>query len=124
MSARLMEVRTLEALRASIAKWQAIVDGLEVDKGDQNCALCKAFYSKVSGCIRCPVMKHTGMSVCDGTPYARFREWSMMNERAGVDTPLTPLSDEHTFGVARAQAMLDFLTSLLPGAESDAGAAP
>lgn len=69
---------TLDALRGSIAKWEAIVDGTGEDNGWKNCPLCLLFNNR-SGeitnkyCRGCPVAD-AGHTRCDHTPYADFVE--------------------------------------------------
>lgn len=97
-----MEAATLAALRGSIAKWRAIVEGTGEDGGIYNCPLCLKFNvpmpAKNLGCNGCPVFLATGQDSCSGTPYDEYS------------------SDE---GDTRelAQVELDFLISLLPEGE-------
>jgi hypothetical protein len=72
-----MDERTLEALKGSIAKWEAIVAGKGEDNGPVNCPLCHLFHSsyrKDGGeeCSGCPVYLKTGETGCSNTPYDRF----------------------------------------------------
>lgn len=94
-----MDAETLEALKGSIAKWEAIVAGTGVDKGPDNCPLCQRFW-RASNCIGCPVFEATGLINCGGTPYEDY-------ERAYDD------DDREARDVA-AREELDFLKSLLP----------
>lgn len=91
---------TLEALKGSIAKWEAIVAGTGTDQGPDNCPLCHLFWE--SGCDLCPVWRSTGMSACRSTPYQEYDDASY---NYGVASPQAK---------AAAQAELDFLRSLLP----------
>ena len=104
-----MDAETLEALKGSIAKWEAIVAGTMEDEGVDNCPLCQRFHAcfrTLPGecCQGCPVDAFSGRG-CAKTPYV---DWGQF----GVDKVST---DEHR---AAAQAELDFLKSLLPK-ESD-----
>lgn len=65
-----------KALRGSIAKWQAIVDGTGVDRGSANCPLCIAcgYGNEGIDCTKCPVFEHTGEWYCAHTPYADYDE--------------------------------------------------
>lgn len=94
-----MDPKTLIALRGSIAKWQAIVDGTGEDHGTANCPLCAMFYAGRDDCAGCPVRAHTGQPNCEDTPYMDYIE---AVEQSDADR------------VARAE--LAFLTSLLPDA--------
>lgn len=101
-----MDAKTLEALRGSIAKWEGIVAGEEVDDGGDNCPLCQIFNASTDrrdpACNGCPVRERTGMPFCSGSPYADAVD---AEEDEGAD------SDEYRVA---AQAELDFLKSLLP----------
>lgn len=102
-----MDTETLAALRGSIAKWRAIVEGTGEDKGIDNCPLCLKFNSRYPaknlGCNGCPVYQRTGQDSCSGTPYDEY-----LSDKRGT----TEL----------AQAELDFLISLLPEADPEAPA--
>lgn len=101
-----MSPETLEALRGSIAKWRAIVDGTGNDDSVHNCPLCQQFYDK--DCRGCPVYDRSGIRCCVGTPYVA---WCKL---FGSDTlPAGKIAYSHETKVA-AQAELDFLISLLP----------
>lgn len=91
-----MDNLTLEALRGSVKKWQAIVDGTGKNRGPSDCPLCKLFFF-VRLCVGCPVFERTGETGCGGTPYMDY-------EKHGE--------------LYLAQAELDFLISLLPEGES------
>lgn len=102
-TAQTMDAETLEALRGSIAKWEAIVAGTGKDDGIDNCALCSLFYTPADptdfmNCTGCPVMKVTGSMYCDGSPYETYRRTSPGSV------------DERDAAIAE----LDFLKSLLP----------
>lgn len=94
-----MPPETLEALRGSIAKWEAIVAGTGVDLGAENCPLCRKFNPDLrddhldDGCQGCPVREYTGENFCRSTPYD------------ACDDPPTK---------TQAQDELEFLKSLLP----------
>lgn len=109
-----MDAETLTALRGSIAKWQAIVDGTGIDDGCNNCPLCQKFNGEVLDrydgppeedhegawvCRGCPVAMATNRDHCGGSPYTSYC----------VDGKTS----------SRALAELNFLKSLLPpGVES------
>jgi hypothetical protein len=108
-----MDAETLEALRGSIAKWEAIVAGKGKDKGCANCPLCLKFnrghiHRDKSeslpeegpwNCAGCPVAEVTRRDYCEGSPYERYNIYATL--------PLVALEE------------LAFLKSLLPpGIES------
>lgn len=97
-----MDAKTLEALKGSIAKWEAIVAGTGEDNGAYNCPLCAMFMVEgVELCRGCPVRERTRHPGCGETPYDAFCR-------------AIPGSAQEA---AAAQAELDFLRSLLPPAE-------
>lgn len=87
-----MTPETLTALRGSIAKWEAIVNGTGQDKGTKNCPLCQMFFNVTGNCDGCPVKESSGQSGCDGTPYDHY------------DRDMPEIAEEE----------LEFLKSLLP----------
>lgn len=103
-----MDPNTLEALLGSIAKWEGIVKGTEVDRGVQNCPLCLRFAVPNESCKGCPVNDVTDGG-CNGSPYD---DWHQVNPWP-VDDPdaRAATTDDHR---AAAQAEVDFLKSLLP----------
>lgn len=73
-----MTKRGALALGQSVIKWVKIVDGKEQAQGYDNCPLCRLYHlSGTASCSsKCPVVIHTGMDNCEGTPYADFIEIS------------------------------------------------
>ena len=65
------ETRT--ALEGSIAKWQRIVDGSDIDRGASNCSLCSLFYFQFQQCNGCPVSEATGDICCRHSPYVDYK---------------------------------------------------
>ena len=49
-------------------KWIPIRDGVYVDRGASNCALCSVYYTDFD-CDDCPIYLRTGESFCRNTPY-------------------------------------------------------
>lgn len=101
-----MDERTLEALKASIAKWErnAQVDYLSDAKvNGSDCPLCGLFVD--DDCIGCPVHESTRNS-CHGTPYDEA--WLQKSLRHNLEA----------FRKA-ALAEVEFLKSLLPEGERD-----
>ena len=61
-----------EALEKSIQKWDSIADGIGIDCGFRNCALCKLYIMRRSyTCKGCPVSDFTGAGCC-GSPYDKW----------------------------------------------------
>jgi hypothetical protein len=108
-----MPTETLEALRGSIRKWEAIVAGTGIDAGADNCDLCgqfNTFYLQGGKCtcFGCPVQTATGKHGCRGSPYEEYEDISSDDlDDADLDEKLKAL----------ARAELDFLKSLLPQEE-------
>ena len=106
-----MDAIALKALRESIAHWERNVAAEtpeDVRLGAENCACCVQFlFIPNVACTRCPISKKTGASFCWGTPNAAatraFRQWDQHRTAATRDA-----------WRSAAQAMLDFLRSLLP----------
>ncbi len=119
-----MDERTLEALKGSIAKWEAIVAGTDADRGTANCPLCKLFADTASigdACNGCPVKEKTGERGCNGTPYERWTDATKDLEGKWVPAIRREVprkgSKGHASAKRAAQAELDFLRSLLPEGE-------
>lgn len=86
-----------DALKASILKWQTIVEWLKLHPYDavycggvSTCGLCKLYFTK--DCEGCPVKAKTTRPGCCGTPYWTYKADPVLRN---------------------AQAELDFLKSLL-----------
>jgi len=66
----------LQALDGSIVKWQDIVAGDAIDKGDEDCPLCRHYRhnrtNMQANCDECPVSIDTGESLCQGSPYDQW----------------------------------------------------
>ncbi|WP_372570391.1 hypothetical protein [Ruegeria jejuensis] len=98
-----MDKRTLEALKASIEKWEknaTVERNTEALVGAISCPLCKLFMD--SCCRGCPVMERTGKPACDDTPYDDAVE--------ALDVFLPAFHEA-------ARAEVEFLKSLLPEGE-------
>jgi hypothetical protein len=66
-----MDAKTLEALDASIAKWDRVAEN-----GDANtfitssaCPLCDIFINPLGACAGCPVQRATRQVGCGGSPW-------------------------------------------------------
>ena len=106
-----MDDRTLEALRGSIEKWEAIERGDGQDLGISNCPLCHLFVEEC--CQDCPVGITTGLYGCNGSPYGEFRR--ALTDAAGevaVSIDEAPL-DEASRLKRLARDEREFLESLL-----------
>ena len=98
-----MDAKTLEALKGSIAKWEAITAGTEADLMADNCSLCQAFPC----CMGCPVAEKVEVDGCNKTPWVKWH-------RAMSDRDISDRKADTPKLVDLAQAELDFLRSLLP----------
>jgi len=103
-----MKPETLEALKASIAKWERLIVSGAVSSGAPGCPLCQLFNrastSEEKQCVGCPVFAKTGKQACIGTPYGRhaaISSWSSISNAADKRR-------RHALSEAR------FLRSLLP----------
>ncbi len=97
-----MNKETLKALKGSIKKWEAIVEGTGTDEGYSNCPLCALFIG--DNCRECP-------TICSvNFPYGKWEE-HVNNEHwtKGTMEVYCPTCEE------LAQAELEHLKSLLPG---------
>lgn len=113
-----MTPETLAALKQSIHKWRMITDGLEEDRGTNNCALCRLF-RRFAECGDCPVKQFSGRNFCAGTPYLDDW-WSSMTDPQKYDFRyghgnLVAINDEQK---TAAKKEFDFLLSLLPPGET------
>lgn len=113
-----MDERTLTALQGSIKKWEEIVSGAVIDKGTENCPLCREFVNKEDpdkdngeGCYGCPVAAEMEESGCGGTPYDKWSSYMGENLKY-VGSPDRMVFDDRSKQLAQAE--LDFLKSLLP----------
>ncbi len=104
-----MDADTLAALRGSIAKWEGIINGTEVDKGVINCPLCQMFVMPTDYCEGCPVYAVTSRQGCRKTPYDH---WHAVNPwpQQHIDWRAAETEDH----IVAAKAERDFLKSLLP----------
>ena len=100
-----MDHKTLKALKGSIRKWELIVAGKGVDRGESNCPLCKLFAHAPNYCRCCPVMEETGQESCIGSPYDTWAH-------TGFWTPNKKITDDES--AIAAVLELEFLKALLP----------
>lgn len=112
-----MDARTLEALKASIAKWERNAEAKIPENyllGTKTCSLCQLFNNwKEQGadlkCDGCPV-KDAGFRYCEGSPYdaavKAYWDWDDDHDDA-----------QRTTVRAAAIAEVAFLKSLLPSDE-------
>lgn len=113
-----MDARTLEALKASIAKWErnAVAEmPREANVFADSCPLCALFNypddddDESKECIGCPVMMRTGRKECGGSPWDRACG-ALQGWKKGV-------ADAEEFHSA-ARVEVSFLKSLLPSDEA------
>ena len=106
---------TLEALKASIRKWDANASAAtpdDITTGADNCPLCVRFFMAHGSCDGCPVSKRTARPVCHGTPYYVAWGEKLAWRRA-------PKSDKLAISARAACAEeAEFLRSLLPEGET------
>jgi hypothetical protein len=104
-----MDKKALKALKGSIKKWEGIVSGKGIDKGSENCPLCKLFYSGIDYCSLCPIYQKTGDEHCQNTPYIAWVD-HLESEHNCVED----LSIQCPTCKRLAEKELKFLKSLLP----------
>lgn len=110
-----MSPETLEALKASIAKWErnavAETPG-DYTIGSNSCALCSIYFD-ARNCWGCPVVLRSGKPACCGTPYINavgaLYDWKRREN-----------GDDRERAHAAARDEVAFLKSLLPQSEGDA----
>lgn len=108
-----MTPETLEALKASIAKWErnavAETPAQYLSSADE-CPLCDLFFWQADDCAGCPVRAKTGRIFCSGTPYGEAND---ANYKWRVD------GGQHLQAKAHEAALAEvaFLKSLLPPEE-------
>jgi hypothetical protein len=76
MSAIDKKLEDIEALWLSAEKWMLIWQGKQGDKGRADCACCELATRRNGfsiSCLYCPILRHTGVNDCRGTPYM---EWT------------------------------------------------
>lgn len=99
--------------RAAVAKWQAIVDGIGVDAGADNCSFCDEYNRYWMGCSSCPIDGIGSRHGCGDTPYS---EWRLLVKACGLADEPVRISDfpnEHKAeAMKHAVAELEFLKGL------------
>jgi len=102
-----MTSATCKALKESIAHWERILLGKDVNVGRQSCALCQRFSDHCQtprSREECPVYEKTGDLFCEASPYRDFMgPW--------VRTGYLGHTEET---IVLAWEELEFLRSLLP----------
>lgn len=106
-----MDAKTLEALKASIAKWERnaeATDPSDVRLGSDECPLCDVFHMRAISCNGCPVSDRTGRPFCVESPYiSAWNAWFLWNSR-----PENTERRDRAHAAARDEVA--FLKSLLP----------
>jgi len=102
--------RQANALKKSIKKWEAIVDGTEADNGSDNCELCQKYVAAdfnniKNDCKSCPVFLTVGVKYCRDTPYPEWAKYIFMKSSKGK------VFDAESKRLAQAE--LDFLRGIL-----------
>ena len=69
-----MTDKVIQAIEKSIEKWDSIIEGNTIDKGQDNCALCQMFLVNTNSCNGCPIALFTKHNGCAQTPYEDFVE--------------------------------------------------
>lgn len=104
-----MNAQTLEALKASIAKWERNAEAKRpgaYKTGDEDCPLCNLFI--YGDCEGCPIFQNVGERYCRKTPY-------LVASRAWFDWNDNPKIAEFRYRAhAAARDEVAFLKSLLP----------
>lgn len=111
-----MDAKTLEALKASIRKWEKNAEAeyyKDFVVGASKCPLCVMFNTYLRGsfepqCDGCPVFNATGQHGCQGTPYEAADDAKDDWLDGGPSEPAR----------AAAREEVAFLKSLLPEGES------
>ena len=105
-----MTPTVLKALKGSIKKWTNILNEEGYNKGAANCPLCTHFTDDEDDidCTKCPVMKKTGSSGCDETPY----ELWMVHFKTEHDGEYQEIQCNVCKIIASSEVL--FLESLLP----------
>ena len=111
-----MNKKTLKALKGSIKKWEKIVNSTRaLDKGTDNCPLCKIFYDFITFCEECPVKEKTKIECCKLTPYT---EWADHFEEKHQSIFYSSKDNYRIKGcdecLKLAKKELNFLINLLP----------
>ena len=108
-----MDKRMLEALQASITKWEENTEITFIEEAkiwEDTCPLCEISSQRTTGemespCEACPVYERTGQVDCEGSPWYN----TLLYWRA-VENGIRFLSDFHS----AAQKEVEFLKFLLP----------
>jgi hypothetical protein len=95
----------IRIMRASVSKWQRIIDGKGADGGVLDCPPCRIYYMLV--CKGCPIATYTGKKFCKGTPYVDWY-WHQTNVHARMRRKI--YCEECT---RLAKAMRDYMAKIL-----------
>lgn len=69
---RNMRIINLKLMKDVFIKWDGVYKRKKIDKGTENCALCKEYFTW--NCFRCPIRIATGKMNCVGTPYEKWQK--------------------------------------------------
>jgi hypothetical protein len=112
-----MDEDMLNALIASIDKWEAIIAGTAGDGGSLDCALCQLYRNPESvawedACLACPVAIETQAVGCSGSPYHSWLNHHKASHGRFMSTRLAEPGCAECLSLATE--MRDFLLLLLP----------
>ena len=103
----------LEAIKLSIVKWELIVSGQGLDRGQEDCVLCQEY--DAHHCAACPIRHLVEDSGCRSTPYVEWRNHHKDVHESIMFDALAVQCDECK---TLAQAELNFLRALLKREEN------
>lgn len=110
-----MNRKTLKALKGSMNKWAEIRTGSGVEKGTDNCSLCKLFHTdhtevpRYLCCRGCPVFEKSGMRFCNNTPFVSYsKHATIINKAQDWSVAKTPQAK------GAATRMFKYLAALMP----------
>ena len=108
-----MDKQTKDAILESIfSKWEGILSCKGLEKGGDDCPLCKLFADHY--CAKCPIARKTGLQNCVGTPFDEWYDEAPLHRDSGCLWLGRNPREEVINAAVREQ---EFLISLLPPAD-------